>query len=807
MKITLKAIAVLAVIIAAGFSTANVTYTHNRQYGYYHIYINSTTGEGIYNNPYDFDDLAEKINSMNKVFQQPWNSSMEGDVWTESATGTDAYNTDSIGWIWEGNNVSCSTETTDVIENTGSVKCTVNGTSPYIQLRFTDSTVNSRYIEAIRISEGRYLNASLKSSNNLNVSKIYIYTSYNTPPSSTKPSMEVDMIGSFRHNPNWELNTSWQTFTLDRYNMSTLESVCSYRASYGGENCNDSKNFMNHFFLLGVRFYLEGANIGDNVTIDGLRFWQKLNIDHTDYGTYFVNAKIYNQEGAWIKDKRKEIYFLESNEIHNFICGEYNSTYDTTKNGCTIGLQSISPATYYTYQQIILSNSSFYDTLFRNYEIYRKFGETAMNIMGMIQHSSSSLTDTFIDCTFENSRGERGFFTIYNPNILLKRVIFKAMYGESQVFFQTEGKITASNINIYSNFNASSSKGINLHHGYFDLYNITKNDDINYMWYNYYGPTAANITDYELKKELTNEESNSYNTNTYALWNNKTYFQSIEFEVTDEEGNPLNVTATATNAFGENETFEINGSLRKRFKTAQLLHSKVYSFLTQDAVSGSNIVYVQDNSQFTSGMTVSLIDSKPEYYLSGSYRYASLTVDSTGENATGKWVNFTSTYSGSYWKTAWGAVLVKRPVDYDETDYAPYNITITKNGYEPYKILNLTPTANYKLRIKMHGSRNLYPINARIISGTEYSTGDTADLEVEVLDAYGQPVDSATCTFTAYYPDKTTWLSGISTTYLNYGVYYNNSNTVPSTTGVYTYSAKCDYNGYSAYASKYFQVR
>ena len=100
-------------------------------------------------------------------------------------------------------------------------------------------------------------------------------------------------------------------------------------------------------------------------------------------------------------------------------------------------------------------------------------------------------------------------------------------------------------------------------------------------------------------------------------------------------------------------------------------------------------------------MTVSLIDSKPEYYLSGSYRYASLTVDSTGENATGKWVKFTSTYSGSYWKTAYGALLTKRPAEITQTNYAPYDITIIKEGYIDYQIKETTPTANYILKVRL----------------------------------------------------------------------------------------------------------
>ena len=802
-----KEFIMLLIFASIVFSSANITLSHSRQYYTANVYINSTTGEGTYSNPYDFDDLAEAINAKNIVFQQPWNSSMEGDVWTEGATGDDSYNTDALNWTWEGNNVTCITDTVDVNENAGSVKCTVTGANPYIQIRMGKANVPAVYIEGIEISQGRYLNVSFESNDtNVGINKINIYDSYYTKPSDVTSTFETDMVGRFKHNVNWNLG-SWKTFTLDRYNMSELESICSYRASYGGENCNDSKNYMNHYFFLGARFYLTGASVGDVIHIDGLRFWQPMEIEKQEHDSYFVNTKIVNDAGAWIKDKRKNIYFQGTNTLYNFQCGEYDSTTDTTKNGCVIGMQSISPAIYYTRQQISVSNSSFYDTLFRNYDIYRKFGEEAMNIMGMVAVGSDAENVTFIDDTFENSRGERGFLTIYAPVVTLKRVTFKESYGEAQVFFQTEGKITAAGIDIYSNFDGYSARGISLHHGYFDLYNITKHDDTNYGWYNYYGPTVANITDYSFEKSLTSEEQNGWEVNNYAFWNNKTYFQTIEFEVTDEEGNPLNVTATATDSFGNEESFEINGSLRKRFKTSNVLHSKIYSPLTQDAVSGTNIVYVQDNSQFTSGMTVSLVDSKPEYYKSGSYKYTALTVDSTGENSTGKWVNFTSTYSGSYWKTSWGAMLVKRPVDYQLTNYAPYNITITKNGYQPYKILNFTPTANYPLKIKMHGTRDLYPINARIISGTQYSAGDTADLEVEVLDAYGQPVDSATCSFTVYYPDKTTWLNSIGTAYLNYGVYYNNSETVPSTTGIYTYSAQCNYNSYSAYASKYFQVR
>ncbi len=97
-------------------------------------------------------------------------------------------------------------------------------------------------------------------------------------------------------------------------------------------------------------------------------------------------------------------------------------------------------------------------------------------------------------------------------------------------------------------------------------------------------------------------------------------------------------------------------------------------------------------------------------------------------------------------------------------------------------------------------------LEVKITSGTEYAVSEYMNLQVQLTNEQGQPISNANCQFNLYYPNKTLFKQETST-YLDYGIYYNDSIKAPSVTGTYTYSVNCSYNSKTAYASKCLQVK
>ncbi len=808
MKRKKTLIMLIMVIMLISIGLSSITVTKARAYSVMVIQNETNWGDTL-SNALTIKDIYEA--SPHLLFVQPWNSSMDGDVWTESATGTDSYSTaPTAPWQWEGNNVSCSTDTVDKARGNASVKCVVNGTNPWIQVRLTPAGT-LRDTEAVSIMINRFLNTSFKTNGTgVNLTNIGIYGSYYVTGTNIPQSMETNYMGLRNYSASFSLSSSWNTYSFDLYNKSVLKGVYGY---YSGV-WDSSKSYYWHFYLGGVRFYFTGLSTGDAVWIDDLGFWVNVEVqkpegyDNTYYFTAPINIK------AYVKDENVDIFMTGiNNVIRNFQLGEYNQTVDATKNGGTIGFIGNSGSLYYQRIYAGMYDSSFYGVTLKNYVIFNDSVQLPLGYF--IVYDNNNL----IDVTIEHARGERAALNVYGSNNTFKRLVGKNQKGESYYYSETITNVTFDGVTYYDT-ESSGIRGVSLHHG--DNITIKNLKAVRPTYnpiYTRYGPLTAYIVNYTFENNYKsfNEENGTYlgwsggTILTYSLYNEIYWYQDPVFVVVDEQGNLLQgAKITLTNSLGETVTMttDSNGRADEELFMARVWNAvDCEANLTEDAAEGSTIILVDDNSCFTPGMTISLVNSNGSAYSLGSYRYFATTVNSTGSNSTDEWIVINDAVSSpSYWKVSWGAMARQRPSYRDAILHYPYNVTIEKEGYVPVKIINYVPQAEEK-KIIMHGTRSLYPINARIISGTTYSAGDTLDVEVEVLDAYGQPVNNATCYFTIYYPDKTTWLTSITTTYLNYGVYYNNSYTVPSTTGVYTYSAKCDYGAYSAYASKYFQVR
>lgn len=97
-------------------------------------------------------------------------------------------------------------------------------------------------------------------------------------------------------------------------------------------------------------------------------------------------------------------------------------------------------------------------------------------------------------------------------------------------------------------------------------------------------------------------------------------------------------------------------------------------------------------------------------------------------------------------------------------------------------------------------------LKVKITSGTEYAISEYMNLQVQLTNEQGQPISNANCQFNLYYPNKTLFKQETST-YLDYGIYYNDSVKAPSIIGTYTYSVNCSYDSKTAYASKCLQIK
>lgn len=99
------------------------------------------------------------------------------------------------------------------------------------------------------------------------------------------------------------------------------------------------------------------------------------------------------------------------------------------------------------------------------------------------------------------------------------------------------------------------------------------------------------------------------------------------------------------------------------------------------------------------------------------------------------------------------------------------------------------------------------PISVIAVGATEYTAGETAKLVVQVQDADGAPVNTATVTLNVYNPSGSKVVTAQAMTYItdSNGLYYYNY-TIPATIGVYVYDTTASYSGQSGYSSHTFHV-
>jgi len=104
-------------------------------------------------------------------------------------------------------------------------------------------------------------------------------------------------------------------------------------------------------------------------------------------------------------------------------------------------------------------------------------------------------------------------------------------------------------------------------------------------------------------------------------------------------------------------------------------------------------------------------------------------------------------------------------------------------------------------------STGVVPITVVAVGATEYTSGEIAKLTVQVTNADGAPVNTATVTINVYSPANVKLVNGASMTYIaaSNGLYYYNY-TIPATVGVYIYDATATYSGLNGYSSHTFHV-
>lgn len=104
-------------------------------------------------------------------------------------------------------------------------------------------------------------------------------------------------------------------------------------------------------------------------------------------------------------------------------------------------------------------------------------------------------------------------------------------------------------------------------------------------------------------------------------------------------------------------------------------------------------------------------------------------------------------------------------------------------------------------------STGLVPITVVSVGATEYTSGETAKMTVQVTDADGSPINDATVTVSVYAPNNDKLVDAQAMTYLtaSNGIYYRNY-TTPETAGVYIYEVTATSGADSSYSSHTFHV-
>jgi len=112
------------------------------------------------------------------------------------------------------------------------------------------------------------------------------------------------------------------------------------------------------------------------------------------------------------------------------------------------------------------------------------------------------------------------------------------------------------------------------------------------------------------------------------------------------------------------------------------------------------------------------------------------------------------------------------------------NYTFSNIGTYRIDVLGQSSTHGYsKSRAYIYVGK--FPITTKIISGTEYQSGEEGQVIAYVEDADGNPITGATGVVTIRYPNTTVWLNAVSMAEIGNGLYYYNF-TTPAITGMYT---------------------
>ncbi len=101
----------------------------------------------------------------------------------------------------------------------------------------------------------------------------------------------------------------------------------------------------------------------------------------------------------------------------------------------------------------------------------------------------------------------------------------------------------------------------------------------------------------------------------------------------------------------------------------------------------------------------------------------------------------------------------------------------------------------------------VYPILVVSVGATEYQSGETAVLTVQVTDSVGDPINNATVILDMFDPNGNVMVDDTSMSYISSSDgLYKYTTTTSDTAGVYTYTTKATASGDSSYSSHAFHV-
>jgi len=667
---------------------------------------------------------------------------------------------DATQWIAGGQADTPTDETTTKKEGTGSVNLGKNGVAAvdfYYDYTFTAINLTGEmFFVWLFIDNQATLNL-------LNVARIYIY----------------DGSGNWRY---WNMKNA--EFTDGE--LQTGWNITLFRVD--GRWTAQSATAPTLTNITQVRIYFETPNATDTIAVGSLK------IDYWHYGTYIrftgtdALLNIYNTNitNAWGAIQRQAVYWGGTGPAWRYQykfsiklqAGDGSTATSMSESKIQILFHSYTPLPAFHIQNA--ATVTITDFLIQQRDDYGQ-------VIGTENGSTVTFRRGWIGEGVDNTGDQRPYFY---GSITLENIIF---YYARPV----GGSTTTWNI----------TRVTKVQGGYWTHFFGTNNDDIYFSGGNgvqndYNVGISGTVKNLKMRNVSSAFYRGYYNQNYYVIngdidnWTfvwagtnpGKTYRQyEFDLQVLDKNNNPISGATVTLKDKDGNQVFSIPTDTNGELRETGTATGGGSNYLDDTNKNWATNNFVNWEIEITAGTGVGQI----RYVTSNTATRITIRSNwTTNPDATSQY-RLKPIVSYGWYEQATGNTL---------NSYSPHELTISKagSGYQTYtKKFTLDEKIDWRIKLKPA------PDGYVKVFGTEYASGESGSVYVEVLAQDGTPVNTATVTFTLY--DKN---GNVVTGYQDLGMTYitgsdgkyrpTNAFTAPSTEGVYIIDATAQWTCDSA---------